>query len=597
MPVRVPGSKSMQNGRKFIRSLGANRPLMRQNRDQLLLSVFLGALVALVVVAFVLLTGGMAARMYPAGGAPWRRIVVPTLGSLITGYLLYRYFPLARGSGVPQTKYALFVEDGVIKFRTTLGKFLLCSASLATGIALGREGPSVHIGAGLASVIGRRLGLSKEQVQALVPVGAAAALTAAFNTPVAAVLFTLEEIMGDLHAPVLGSAVVSSATAWIVLHLLLGDQPLFQVARYKLVHPLEFGIYAILGVAGGLASVCFVKLLLALRERFMRLPSWTAWFQPVAGGLTVGLIGWFAPAVMGVGYNYVEKTLNGDLVSNTVAALAVLKLIASAVCYASGNAGGIFSPSLFIGAMIGASVGGVAHSVLPGYTAEPGAYALVGMGAAFAGIVRTPLTSVIMIFELTRDYTIIVPLMISNLIAFFISYAFQREPIYEALARQEGVFLPTSEPRPQRSRIRVLQAMQPVTEALTPQMRVAEALGRAERSGLNAWPVADQDGLWGVIGKPELVEAVTLGSADKTLAEVLGGSPAGDGIDSAKFPYVHSDHALGIALERMGSSGRDMLPVVSRANRRRLVGVITLDNILKSYGLGKAAQHEGETKT
>lgn len=587
----------MQNGRKLFTVLRAHRELMRQNRDELLLSVVLGALVALVVVAFVVLTGGMAARMYPAGGAPWRRVVVPTLGSLITGFLLYQYFPLARGSGIPQTKYALFVEEGFIKFRTAVGKFFLCSASLASGIALGREGPSVHIGAGLASVIGRRLGLSKEQVQSLVPVGAAAALTAAFNTPVAAVLFTLEEIMGDLHAPVLGSAVVSSATAWIVLHLLLGDQPLFHVAGYKLVHPLEFGIYAILGVAGGLGSVCFVKLLLALRERFMRLPSWTVWFQPVAGGLTVGLIGWFAPAVMGVGYDNVQRTLDGDLVGKTVAVLAVLKIVASAVCYASGNAGGIFSPSLFIGAMIGTSVGSVAHSFLPGYTAAPGAYALVGMGTAFAGIVRTPLTSVIMIFEVTRDYTIIVPLMISNLIAFSISYAFQREPIYEALARQEGVFLPTSEPRSQQNQMTVSQAMQPVTEVLTPQMQVAEAVRRAERSGFNAWPVADEDGLCDVIGKPELDEAVVHGWGNKTLAEVLGGCPARDGIDSAKFPYVHSDHGLGVALERMGNSGREMLPVVSRANRRRLVGLITLHDILKSYGLTKAVQPEGEIKT
>jgi len=163
-----------------------------------------------------------------------------TLGSLITGFLLYRYFPLARGSGVPQTKFALFVEDGYIKFRTVLGKFFLYSTSLATGIALGREGPSVHIGTGLASVIGRRMGLNKEQVQLLVPVGAAAALAAAFNTPIAAVLFTLEEVIGDLHAPVLGLAVVSSATAWMVLHLLLADQTLFHVSGYRLVHPLEF---------------------------------------------------------------------------------------------------------------------------------------------------------------------------------------------------------------------------------------------------------------------------------------------------------------------------------------------------------------------
>src|SRR5271155_5197073 len=260
--------------------------------DQLLLvlSLVIGALVGLVVVAFILLTGRLAARMYPAGGSGWRRILVPVLGSLSTGYLLWRWFPFARGSGIPQTKAALFINDGFIRIRTVFGKFFCCSASLASGIALGREGPSVQIGAGIASVVARNLGLNARQVKSLVPVGCAAALAAAFNTPIAAVLFSLEEILGDMHAPVLGTVVISSATSWIVLHLLLGDEPLFHVPAYRLVHPLEFAIYVILGVVGGLGSVVFVKLLLYLRAWFMRLPKSTQWVQPVAGGLVVGLL-------------------------------------------------------------------------------------------------------------------------------------------------------------------------------------------------------------------------------------------------------------------------------------------------------------------
>src|SRR5579863_5759954 len=436
--------------------------------DQLLLilSLVIGALVGLVVVAFILLTGRLAARMYPAGGSGWRRVLVPVLGSLSTGYLLWRFFPFARGSGIPQTKAALFIHDGKITFRTVLGKFLCCSASLASGIALGREGPSVQIGAGLASVIGRNSGLSKEQVKALVPIGCSAALAAAFNTPIAAVLFSLEEIMGDLHATVLGTAVLSSATSWMVLHMVLGDEPLFHVSGYRLVNPWELAVYAVLGVVGGLGSVAFVKLLLRLREWFAGLPKKTAWYQPVAGGLTVGLIGYFVPEVMGVGYNYVERVLNGDVVLKMVILLAILKIGATAMCYSSGNAGGIFGPSLFIGAMMGATVGSVAHSIFPASTAGPGAYALVGMGTAFAGIVRTPLTSVIMIFEVTRDYSIIVPLMISNLIAYFISAKLQPEPIYEALAHQDGIHLPSGEARAQAGRSRVSLVMRPAA-ALT----------------------------------------------------------------------------------------------------------------------------------
>ncbi len=303
----------------------------KEDRLSLVLSLFIGALVGLVVVAFILLTGRLAAHMYPAGGLGWRRILVPTLGSLLTGYLLYRYFPLARGSGIPQTRAAVFIHDGRISLKSVIGKFICCSTSLASGIALGREGPSVYIGSGIASVIARKLGLSKQQVKWLVPVGGAAALSAAFNTPIAAVLFTLEEIMGDLHAPVLGSVVLASATAWMVLHLVLGDSPLFHVPGYHLVSPAELGIYVLLGVLGGLASVAFVKLLLYLRERFLRMPNSTLWFQPVAGGLTVGILGFFVPQVLGVGYDQVERVLNGDVILRVVLILAVLKIIATAV--------------------------------------------------------------------------------------------------------------------------------------------------------------------------------------------------------------------------------------------------------------------------
>ncbi|HXB72373.1 MAG TPA: chloride channel protein [Candidatus Acidoferrales bacterium] len=419
---------------------------LEQHEDRvfLLLTIVIGAVVGLVVVAFIVLTGNLGARMYPPGGSPWRRLLVPVAGSLATGYLLFRYFPYARGSGIPQTKAALFAREGYIRARTVLGKFFCCSTSLASGIALGREGPSVQVGAGIASLLGRSLGLGPEKVKALIPVGASAAVAAAFNTPIAGVLFALEEIMGDMNAPVLGSVVLSSATAWIVLHLLLGDEPLFHTPAYELVHGVEFAVYAVLGVLGGLVSVGFVKLLLGLRAWFLRRPKQTGWFQPVAGGLLVGIMGWFVPQSLGIGYQYVGDALNGNIAPKTMALLLALRVVGTAVCYASGNAGGVFGPALFIGAMLGGTLGNLAHQVFPNSVASVGAYALVGMGTAFAGIVRVPMTSVIMIFEVTRDYAIIVPLMISNLISFFISRRLQPEAIYEALSRQDGIHLPRS---------------------------------------------------------------------------------------------------------------------------------------------------------
>ena len=491
---------------------------LEQHEDRvfLVLTIVIGAVVGLVVVAFIVLTGNLGARMYPPGGSPWRRLLVPVAGSLATGYLLSRYFPHARGSGIPQTKAALFAREGYIRVRTVLGKFFCCSASLASGIALGREGPSVQVGAGIASVLGRSIGLGPERVKALIPVGASAAVAAAFNTPIAGVLFALEEIMGDMNAPVLGSVVLSSATAWIVLHLLLGDEPLFHVPAYQLVHGAEFAVYAVLGVLGGLVSVGFVKLLLGLRAWFLRRPKQTEWFQPVAGGLLVGIMGWFVPQSLGIGYQYVGDALNGNMALKAMALLLALRVVGTAVCYASGNAGGIFGPALFIGAMLGGTLGNMAHQAFPNSVASAGAYALVGMGTAFAGIVRVPMTSVIMIFEVTRDYAIIVPLMISNLISFFISRRLQPEPIYEALSRQDGIHLPGSGAHAARSTLRVMEAMSSETRTIEPQATIQEALDSIRSLAVNAWPVAGGKQLLGLVTASNLESAAERRCRSKT---------------------------------------------------------------------------------
>jgi CIC family chloride channel protein len=272
-----------------------------------------------------------------------------------------------------------------------------------------------------------------------------------------------------------------------------------------------------------------------------------------------------------------------------VVLLAVLKIVATAVCYASGNAGGIFGPSLFIGAMMGASVGSLAHLLFPDSTAGPGAYALVGMGTAFAGIVRTPLTSVIMIFEVTRDYTIIVPLMISNLIAFFISQRLQRQPIYEALARQDGVHLPTGEHQVRRARLRVTTAMRPAAdETLSPKLSVADALNHRAASPLDAWPVLEGTELQGMVERRELERALAAGRGDQALGVLLRERPSPHGADALALPHVHPDHSLTLALERMGALRHTVLPVVSRSNIRHLLGVVTLQDVLEAYGVDRS---------
>ena len=563
-----PDQPALAEGNAFRRFLS-----VREEQVFLVLTLLIGALVGVTVVAFILLTENVGARLYPAGSPAWHRVLIPIVGSLLMGYLLYRFFPNARGSGIPQTKAALYANEGRISLRTVLGKFLCTSATLASGIPLGREGPSVQVGSGIASLLGRKIGLSTEKVKALIPVGAAAAIAAAFNTPLAAVLFALEEVVGDLHAPVLGSVVLASATSWAVLRLLLGNHPLFVVPQYQLVNPAEFALYAVLGVAGGLVSAAFSGLLLKLREKFLSAPSKTVPFQPVVGGILVGLMGWFVPQTLGVGYAHVGAALNEQLAWKLMALLLVLKLVSVAVSYASGNAGGIFGPSLFLGAMLGGVVGTFGHHFFPNHVATPGAYALVGMGTAFAGIVRAPMTSVMMIFEITRDYAVIVPLMISNLVSFFIASRFQK-PIYEVLAHQDGIHLPTAESRAEASNRQVLLAMQPVSEVLKPQHTVGEALRIVEASKLPAWAVCGDTGVVGVLSRVEILAAVANGRKDQVLEELL---PPGE------FPHLHTDHSLDAALERMGSSGLDALPVVSRANVHKLLAMVTFDDVVALY--------------
>ncbi len=574
----------------------ANVQQLRQHEEKVLLvlTLMIGAMVGLVIVAFIVLTENLGARMYPAGGAAWRRVVVPVAGSLITGFLLFRYFPGARGSGIPQTKTALFLHSGIIHLRTVLGKFWCSSISLASGIALGREGPSVQVGAGIASVLGRQFGLSPVNVKSLAPIGTAAALAAAFNTPIAAVLFTLEEILGNLHARVLGAIVISSATSWMVLHLLLGDEPLFRVPAYQLVHPVEFALYALLGAVGGLVSVIFVKLLLRLRKYFIRMPAWTASIQPVAGGAFVGIVGLFMPAVLGVGYGHVSEALNGRMALGTMALLVVLKLSATSACYASGNAGGIFGPSLFIGAMLGGAFGSGAHLILPDYTGSVGAYALVGMGVAFAGIIRAPMTSVIMIFEITRDYSIIVPLMIANLISYFISSRLQKKSIYAALMDQDGICLPTAL-RDRDAATRVHHVMRKPVKIIHSTDRIRDVLANLG-SAKTAWPVVDEKGLLGMVAYAQLQEAVQLGRQNSAIADLLPPLEPDTSANSGRFASLHPDQSLDTALHQMEQSGFNVLPVVSQTKPWGLVGVASLRDLLQAHGLTSDEQDAGHPK-
>jgi CIC family chloride channel protein len=326
-----------------------------------------------------------------------------------------------------------------------------------------------------------------------------------------------------------------------------------------------------------------------MRKYFLSLPRKTQWWHPVVGGLVVGVMGWFVPQMMGVGYTYVGNALNGTMVLRLMLLLVVLKLLGVTVSYATGNAGGIFGPALFLGAMLGGIVGTISHHFLPGYTAQPGAYALVGMGALFAGIVRAPMTSVLMIFEMTRDYAVIVPLMIANMTSLVIASHFQEEPVYEALAHQDGIRLPNQSDRDESNFRTVMQVMRTAPLVLPGELTLREAAETIQKSNAGLvdghpedtsryrnWPVADKDFFVGMIGKETIDQAVSDGRGDRPLITA---------VQTMNVPYAHADQPLFLVLDTMSKTHLDVLPVVRRADLHTLVGIVTLRDVLDSYGV------------
>ena len=543
---------------------------LRENQVFLALTILIGIFGGLSAVLFTLAIEGTKHVLFGSAPSALRLVAVPTLVSLVTGFLLAKFFPEARGSGLPQVEAAYHLDNGVIPGRVIFGKFLTGALCVGSGHSMGREGPSVQIGAGIASFFGRLLKLSPERVRSLIPIGAAAALSAAFNTPVAAVLFALEEVMGDMNAALIGSTVVASVTAVIIERSILGEETLFRVPAYHLAHPAELIGYAVLGIVGGIVSLIFTQGLLRTRSLFRRMPAWTRTIQPAMGGLAIGIMLLFVPQVMGVGYQYVDQALDGALALRMLLLFCGAKLVATILSYSSGNAGGIFAPSLFLGAMAGGAVGIGMHAIAPFPTGDPGAYALVGMGALFAGIIRAPMTSVFMIFELTQDYQILVPLMVANLIAYAIATRFQPKPIYHALLEQDGIHLPGPASRFAAGTSRAGDIMKPVSFFIPEDASVQQACNLIADKPGDVFLAGSSSRLAGIVTRHDIEEASRDGRAEISITSLL----------APDWAHVHADHSLELALQRFRQTP-GLLPVLSRGEATRVEGVITLETILQ----------------
>jgi chloride channel protein, CIC family len=550
--------------------------VFREDRFFLVLSVFIGVFSGLAVVCFRFAIGWC--RLYLLGSgavlSPSRLLLAPTLAGLLIAVLVIHFFPQTRGSGVNQTKAALYIYNGHIPIRTAIGKFITAALAIGSGHSLGPEDPSLQIGACLASVLGRQMRLSRDRMRLIAPVGAAAGLAAAFNAPISAVLFVIEEVIGRWTAGILGSVVLSAVSSVVMMRWFLGSESLFRIPAVQLERPSELIAYAVLGIVGGLASVLFSTGIATLRPWSKALPRWTHYFQPALAGLLIGIIAVLgAPQIMGAGYEAMDEAMHGRFTWQFLALLAGLKIVATLLSFVSGTPGGMFAPTLFIGAMLGAAVGGVQHVLFPHLSGSPGTYALVGMGVLFAGFLRAPMTSVFMVLEVSGNYSIIVPVIVANTIAYVISRGLQPIAIFDLLTRQDGLELPSMEEQREEGILRVEDAMHPVEDpVLDAQETVEQALEKASAAAAEDLLVRLNPDGWSSVAKERLAAMV---------AEGKGGSTLGSQLPIRRIPELHPDHPLETALRYVDRW--PLVPVVNRADLGQLEGVISQHDVLERY--------------
>ena len=549
------------------------------NRDErlfLVLSIFIGVISGLLVVCFRMAIGWF--QVLTLGSAPhsgqYRLFLVPAAVGILVGALVQLVFPGARGSGVNQTKAALYIYNGYISFRTVIGKFITSALAIGGGFSLGPEDPSLQIGAGVASMISRRLRLSRERLRMFAPIGAAAGLAAAFNAPISAILFVVEEVIGNWSAAVLGSIVLAAVSSVVVARSFWGAEPMFRIPLIDLQRPGELVAYAALGVVGGGAALIFSKALAYLRPRLRQLPRWTLFCQPAIAGLLVGAIAFAGyPQVMGAGYAAIDQAMHAQFAWKFLLALALFKILATTLSFSSGTPGGMFAPTLFVGAMLGAAIGTFERALFPHLYVPVGSYALVGMGVLFAGFLRVPLTSVFMVLELSGNYSIILPVILANTIAYLVSRALQPVPIFETFTHQDGLDLPSLEEQREESVLHLEDALRPVT---VPVFSGTETLAKVlnEFSVLEAAAllVKMRDGSWYAMTRDELTSAVATSNADAPIASVL---------KPERVPILFPDLPLDSAIPYL--SRWPVLPIQNRASRGTLEGMVTLEDVLRRY--------------
>lgn len=563
-----------------------DRAKMTEHTFMIIIAIIIGALAGFGAIAIRTLIKTISNFSFPGTGtlldniinAPWYIvIIIPIIGGLLVGPLIYFFAPEAKGHGVPEVMQAVLLKGGVIRPRVALVKALASSITIGTGGSVGREGPIIQIGASLGSTVGQFFRMSGNRMKTLVGCGAAAGIAAAFNAPIAGALFAVEIILMDFAFVQFSPIVISSVMATVISHHYEGNFAAFQVPPYHLVNPFELIFYAALGLLAGIASYGFIKVLYAFEDFFdnkLKLPSY---LQPAIGGLIIGIIALKFPQIMGVGYDSINDALHGNTIWYMALGLIFLKILATSFTLGSGGSGGIFAPSLFMGAMLGCFFGYFVHSYFPSISASPGAYALVAMGGLVAGTTRAPITAIIIVFELTKDYEIILPLMITCIISAILSSKLSRESIYTLKLLLRNINLKEGTETNIMKSIFVRNVFTPTFETVHETANFNEVVNKV---------ISKEDPYFAVQNDhSDLIGMISIHDIKSFLFDMqdLQDIVIARDIAEKDFDKVTPEDNCQIVLDILSRNGLSGLPVVDPKKQNKILGMIWRRDILKTY--------------
>jgi chloride channel protein, CIC family len=507
--------------------------------------------------------------------APWQVVAVPTIGGLAIGLFVWRIMPGRRPHGVADVIESAALRSGRLGLRSGLGGALVSAASIGVGASVGREGPVVHIGATISALVAERVGLSRSQAITFLGCGTAAAIAASFNAPIAGVFFSLEVVIGHYALSAFAPIVIASVVGTIVSRVHFGNFPAFVVPEHSIVSFLEFPAFAGLGLVSALAAVVLLRSII-LVDRAAAATKLPVWLRPMAAGLCVGLIALAFPQVLGVGYGTTDAALNGSLSLALLIAIVVAKMAATAISLGGGFGGGIFSPALFVGAMVGGAYGIIATDLVPQYSSDPTAYTLIGMGAVAGAVLGAPISTILIVFELTADYTLTIAVMLAVVIASVVTDHTRHRSFFDWQLVQRGLNLSSGREIGILHSVRLADLMKDDYVAVAPAASLREVRHALRRTPYGELFVVQDDGmLLGTITLSELSDE----AFDPTLEPLIN---AGD-VARRHPPVLAPDDDVGRALALMDDTGEEHIGVVASHRTQRLVGVVHQVQLMQAY--------------